>query len=94
MGIESLVLKKDDDAAADLDGNGIIDELEEVEEVMFELRSLFFVLFQFRSLLLVEYGEASTGSHLARVVRQMEVGVEELRVQWPHFLTTAPPTTT
>ena len=47
MGVDDLVAKKDDDGRADLDGNGIADELEELEALLWEMRHLIFIIFMY-----------------------------------------------
>jgi hypothetical protein len=46
-GLEKVILKADDDDAVDDDGDGIIDEIEEVHEVLFQHRRLYFTLFDY-----------------------------------------------
>ena len=47
MGIDSVIAKKDDSGKEDADNNGIADEVEEVEALLWEVRDVIIVLFMY-----------------------------------------------
>jgi len=72
LGLQKLIMKRDDDAGVDEDGDGICDEVEEVKDVMWDCHDLIIQLFDFYACVSGNFGAIGL-NQWAELVEDLEL---------------------
>ena len=79
LGVAKLIVKSDDEGAADVDGDGIADEIAEVMEVMWEYHSLCNILFAFFACLGSDFDDTLSFNEWAKFVDDFGIASQKAK---------------